>query len=86
MLSAGLSLQFGLPDSVSVRHTIDTERQVLTRVVSDVTGILELLPGGTLTGLAKRALKGTPTLAVKSPDDLEKARAFITEHATPVAD
>ncbi|MCT2090323.1 ACP S-malonyltransferase [Micrococcus terreus] len=51
-----------------------------------VTGILELLPGGTLTGLAKRALKGTPTLAVKSPDDLEKARAFITEHATPVAD
>lgn len=41
VLSAGLSLQFGLPDSVSVRHTIDTERQVLTRVVSDVTGILE---------------------------------------------
>lgn len=47
-----------------------------------VTGILELLPGGTLTGLAKRALKGTPTLAVKSPDDLDAARAFIAEHAT----
>ncbi|HEY4614871.1 MAG TPA: ACP S-malonyltransferase [Citricoccus sp.] len=46
-----------------------------------VTGILELLPGGTLTGLAKRALKGTPTLAVKSPDDLDAARAFIAEHA-----
>lgn len=48
-----------------------------------VTGLLELLPGGTLTGLAKRALKGTPTLAVKSPDDLGKAREFIAEHATP---
>lgn len=48
-----------------------------------VTGILELLPGGTLSGLAKRALKGTPTLAVKSPDDLEKAREFIAEHTAP---
>lgn len=48
-----------------------------------VTGILELLPGGTLSGLAKRALKGTPTLAVKSPDDLEKARQFIAEHTAP---
>ena len=48
-----------------------------------VTGILELLPGGTLSGLAKRALKGTPTLAVKSPDDLEKAREFTAEHTAP---
>lgn len=44
------------------------------------TGVLELLPGGTLTGLAKRSLKGTPTLAVKTPEDLEAARAFIAEH------
>ncbi|MGM7669945.1 ACP S-malonyltransferase [Microbacterium sp. A93] len=47
-----------------------------------VTGILEVLPGGTLTGLAKRALKGTATLAVKSPEDLDAARAFIAEHST----
>jgi [acyl-carrier-protein] S-malonyltransferase len=50
---------------------------------SGVTGILELLPGGTLTGLAKRALKGTPTLAVKSPADLDAAREFIAEHGVP---
>ncbi|GAA1662354.1 ACP S-malonyltransferase [Citricoccus zhacaiensis] len=50
---------------------------------SGVTGILELLPGGTLTGLAKRALKGTPTLAVKSPADLDAARDFIAEHGVP---
>ncbi|MGY6498147.1 MAG: ACP S-malonyltransferase [Microcella sp.] len=38
-----------------------------------VTGIIELLPGGALTGLAKRALKGVPTVAVKTPDDLGAA-------------
>lgn len=46
-----------------------------------VTGILELLPGGTLTGLAKRGLKGVPSFAVKSPEDLDDARAFLAEHA-----
>lgn len=46
-----------------------------------VTGIVELLPGGTLVGLAKRAMKGVPSVAVKSPDDLDKAREFIAEHA-----
>lgn len=46
-----------------------------------VTGVLELLPGGTLTGLAKRGLKGTATLAVKSPEDLDAARAFVAEHS-----
>ncbi|GAA1813110.1 ACP S-malonyltransferase [Nesterenkonia flava] len=45
-----------------------------------VTGILELLPGGTLVGLAKRGLKGVQSLAVTSPDDLDKARDFIAEH------
>ncbi|MFF4100727.1 ACP S-malonyltransferase [Streptomyces sp. NPDC001903] len=46
-----------------------------------VTGIIELSPGGTLTGLAKRALKGVPAVALKTPDDLEKAAALIAEHA-----
>lgn len=45
-----------------------------------VTGILELLPGGTLTGLVKRGLKGTETLAVKTPADLEAAHEFIAAH------
>ncbi|MCX4693508.1 ACP S-malonyltransferase [Streptomyces sp. NBC_01408] len=46
-----------------------------------VTGIIELSPGGTLTGLAKRALKGVPSVALKTPDDLDKAAALIAEHA-----
>ncbi|MFD8979642.1 ACP S-malonyltransferase [Streptomyces sp. NPDC059564] len=44
-----------------------------------VTGIVELCPGGTLTGLAKRALKGVPNVALKTPDDLDKAAALLAE-------
>ncbi|WP_053677852.1 ACP S-malonyltransferase [Streptomyces sp. WM4235] len=46
-----------------------------------VTGIVELCPGGTLQGLAKRALKGVPAVALKTPDDLDKAAALLAEHA-----
>ncbi|GAA4925406.1 ACP S-malonyltransferase [Nesterenkonia rhizosphaerae] len=45
-----------------------------------VTGVLELLPGGTLVGLAKRGLRGVASFAVKSPEDLEAAGEFIAEH------
>ncbi|MGW0391665.1 ACP S-malonyltransferase [Streptomyces sp. NPDC003042] len=44
-----------------------------------VTGIVELCPGGTLTGLAKRALKGVPSVALKTPDDLDKVAALVAE-------
>jgi [acyl-carrier-protein] S-malonyltransferase len=47
-----------------------------------VTALLEVCPGGTLTGLAKRALPGVRTLALKTPDDLEAARELIAEHAS----
>ncbi|MGW3569757.1 ACP S-malonyltransferase [Streptomyces sp. NPDC000941] len=49
------------------------------------TAIIEVAPGGTLVGIAKRALPGVKTLALKTPDDLEAARALIAEHAVPVA-
>ena len=39
-----------------------------------VTGIIELAPGGVLAGLAKRALKDVPCVALKTPDDLAAAR------------
>jgi len=38
-----------------------------------VTGIIELAPAGALVGLAKRGLKGVPSVAVKTPDDLPAA-------------
>jgi [acyl-carrier-protein] S-malonyltransferase len=42
-----------------------------------VTGIIEVAPAGALVGLAKRALKGVPTVAIKTPDDLVGARELI---------
>ena len=45
-----------------------------------VTGILEMPPAGTLTGIAKRALKGVDTFALKTPDQLDDARAFFARH------
>jgi [acyl-carrier-protein] S-malonyltransferase len=38
----------------------------------NVTAIVEFPPAGTLTGIAKRELRGTPTHAVKSPADLDE--------------
>ncbi|MEW2806753.1 ACP S-malonyltransferase [Streptomyces massasporeus] len=46
-----------------------------------VSALIEVCPGGTLTGLAKRALPGVKTLALKSPADLDAARELIAEHA-----
>lgn len=46
-----------------------------------VTGILELAPGGVLTGLARRTLPDVARLAIKGPDDIDAARAFVAEHA-----
>ncbi|MEV5894005.1 ACP S-malonyltransferase [Nonomuraea fuscirosea] len=42
-----------------------------------VTKMIELLPGGTLTGLARRGLRGVQTVALKTPDDLDAARELI---------
>lgn len=46
-----------------------------------VTALLELAPGGTLTGLAKRTLPGVETLAIKTPDDLPAARELLSSRS-----
>ncbi|WP_449277409.1 ACP S-malonyltransferase [Leucobacter sp. GX24907] len=46
-----------------------------------ITGLIELAPAGALTGIAKRGLKGIPTVAIKSPADLDAAVALITDAA-----
>ncbi len=55
-----------------------------------VTGMLEMPPAGTLTGIAKRNLKGVALFALNTPDQLEDAMAFVREHggatsASPIA-
>ncbi|MCR3751631.1 [acyl-carrier-protein] S-malonyltransferase [Lentzea californiensis] len=53
-----------------------------TFVEKGIAGSVELPPAGVLTGLAKRAMKGTATLALKTPDQLEKvAELFDTAGA-----
>lgn len=46
-----------------------------------VTGLLELTPAGTLTGIAKRNLKGVELFSLNTPDQLDEARAFAAEHS-----
>ena len=46
---------------------------------ADVTGIIEVAPAGALVGLAKRALKGVPSVAIKTPDDLPAAFDLIDQ-------
>ena len=46
-----------------------------------VTGIIELAPAGALVGLAKRGLRGVPTVAVKTPADLPAALEMIDDNA-----
>jgi [acyl-carrier-protein] S-malonyltransferase len=52
-----------------------------------VNAVIELTPGGTLTGLVRRALPGVELLALKTPDDLPSAHALIAAHkrVTPEA-
>ena len=64
-----------------VTSPVRWDRCMATLAELGVTGVLELPPAGTLVGLVKRELKGTATFALKTPDDLDKAAAFIAEHA-----
>ena len=43
----------------------------------EVSAVVEFPPAGTLTGIAKRELKGTPTHPIKSPADLDGLAEFL---------
>ena len=42
-----------------------------------IQGMMELAPAGALVGLAKRALKGVPTVAVNTPENLMQALELV---------
>ena len=65
-----------------VSNPVRWDRCMETMLALGVTGLLELAPAGTLVGLAKRAMPGVETLAVKTPDDLEAARTLVAAHAS----
>ncbi|MCS6710738.1 ACP S-malonyltransferase [Brachybacterium sp. EF45031] len=64
-----------------VASPVDWEACMRVFAEKEVTGILELAPAGTLTGLAKRELKGVALMNLNTPEDLDAARAFVQEHA-----
>jgi [acyl-carrier-protein] S-malonyltransferase len=47
------------------------------------SALIELPPGGTLTGLARRSLPRVARAALKTPEDLEAARSLLAEHGAP---
>lgn len=46
-----------------------------TLMAAEVDSIIEVAPAGTLVGLAKRAMRGVPSAAVNTPEDLEAVTA-----------
>lgn len=86
-------------DGQVVHDGRDVVRRIVTQVSSPVrwdlcmetmldlgvTGLLEMPPAGTLTGIARRAMKGVETFALKTPDQLDEARAFCQKHGSASA-
>jgi len=52
-----------------------------TMIQMGVTGLLELPPAGTLTGIAKRNMPGVEVFALNAPDQLAEARSFVERHS-----
>ncbi|MFD5214966.1 ACP S-malonyltransferase [Microbacterium sp. NPDC058345] len=46
-----------------------------------ITGFIEVAPAGALVGMAKRGLRGVPTVAVKTPEDIDAAVALLNGEA-----
>jgi [acyl-carrier-protein] S-malonyltransferase len=63
-----------------VASPVRWDRCMATMSALGVTAFIELLPGGTLTAMAKRALPGIELLALKTPDQLDAARTLATVH------
>ncbi|MFD5600766.1 ACP S-malonyltransferase [Leucobacter sp. NPDC058333] len=61
-----------------IAHPVRWDACMASFEAAGISGLVELAPAGALTGIAKRALKGTPTVAIKTPEDLDAAVALIT--------
>jgi [acyl-carrier-protein] S-malonyltransferase len=65
-----------------VSHPVRWDLCMQSMLDMGVTGFMEVPPAGTLTGIARRAMKGVATFALKTPDQLDDARAFADEHGS----
>ena len=64
-----------------VSHPVRWDACQETLVALGVTGAVELSPGGTLAGLAKRSMPGVEVVALRGPEDLPAARELALRHA-----
>jgi [acyl-carrier-protein] S-malonyltransferase len=64
-----------------VSSPVRWDRTMNAFAAAGVTGLIELAPAGALAGLAKRGLKGVPTVAIKTPDDLPAAFDLLDGNA-----
>ncbi len=62
-----------------VTKPVRWDRCMATLAALGVTSAVELPPAGALSGLVKRELKGTATVPLKSPADLDKVVALLAE-------
>lgn len=67
-----------------VASPVRWDRCMESFAAAGITGLIELAPTGALVGLAKRALKGVPTVAVKTPDDLPAAIELLDQAAESI--
>lgn len=63
-----------------VAHPVRWDLCLETMADLGVTGLLELPPSGTLTGIAKRNIKGVELFSLNTPDQLPEAHAFVAKH------
>jgi [acyl-carrier-protein] S-malonyltransferase len=78
VVTHGLDLRLRLVRQVAA--PVRWDRCMETLAALGVTAVVELAPGGTLSGLVKRALPGVETVAIRTPDDLAPARALLEQH------
>ncbi|MDT4940513.1 MAG: [acyl-carrier-protein] S-malonyltransferase [Pseudonocardiales bacterium] len=76
---AGVGTGRDLIERLVRQVTLPVRWDLCLRTCADlgVTAVVELAPGGVLAGIAKRELPGAEIVALKTPDDLVRARALI---------
>ena len=76
---AGVVTGADLIDRLVRQVTLPVRWDLCMRTCADlrVSGVVELAPGGVLAGIAKRELPGVDIVALKTPDDLDRARELI---------
>lgn len=60
-----------------VSNPVRWDKTMLAMTEAKVELMIELLPGGTLSGIAKRAMPGTSSIAIKTPADFDKVAEVL---------